>query len=298
MNVTPGTLRLLILLAALLIASATAAGDKVDETREVDADAEIEINNLAGVIEVIGWDRDEVRVEGVLDDKAKKLVIDGDRGRLEIKVKYPRKIKGNLKGSELKIHVPRACDLQTESISADVDVRDVVGPVMIESVSGEISVAGAPATLKIEAVSGVIGLEAACDDIELEAVSGDIFIQRAGRRLTVSCVSGDAEIRAETLEDFEFNTVSGELDLTANPADGGRWNIDCHSGEVVLNLPADVDAEFDIDTFSGDIDDDFGHEAERTSKYAPGKELRFVQGDGGARINISVFSGQVEIKKR
>lgn len=63
----------------------------------------------------------------------------------------------------------------------------------------------------------------------------------------------ECEISGESLDDFEFNTVSGELDLTARPARHGRWEIDCHSGEVVLNLPADVDAEFEIDTFSGEV---------------------------------------------
>ena len=49
---------------------------------------------------------------------------------------------------------------------------------------------------------------------------------------------------------------------------------------------------------SGDIDDDFGHKARRSHEHGPGKELSFTQGDGGAHIDISIFSGEVRIIKR
>jgi hypothetical protein len=294
---TPGS-RSILLAACLCLAATATAGERIDETRPVDRDAEITIENLAGTIEVIGWDKAEVRILGELDPKAKKLEIKGDKDDLEIRVKYPRKIRGDLKGSTLTVQVPRGCRLQTESVSADVTVRGVDGGVEIESVSGEIAVGGGPATLEIASVSGMIEVDVASDDVEIESVSGDIFVQGARRRLAVSSVSGDVEVRSEVLDAFAFNAVSGELDLTARPAPKGRWDIDCHSGEVTLYLPGDVDAHFEIDTFSGDVDDDFGHEAERTSKYAPGKELSFTQGDGGASIDISVFSGDVRIVRR
>ena len=293
----PMSMRLAILLFGLFSAVTAIAGDRIDETRKVDADAEIHINNLAGTIDVIGWDKNEVRIEGELDDKAKKLEIKGDESDLSIKVKYPRKTR-NIRGSELIIHVPHGCRLETESVSCDVTVREVAGPVEIESVSGEITLTGKPESVEIASVSGMIEIDVETDEVEIESGSGDSFVSNGSQRLSLACVSGDVEVRSNILDTFEFNSVSGELDLTARPAPRGRWEIDCHSGEVTLNLPSDVDAEFEIDTFSGDIDDEFGHKAERTSKYAPGKELSFTQGDGGARITVSIFSGEVKINKQ
>ena len=53
--------------------------------------------------------------------------------------------------------------------------------------------------------------------------------------------------------------------------------------------------EFEVETFSGRIKNAFGPEAERTSEYAPGQELRFTTGGGDASVEVESFSGTVEI---
>ena len=63
-------------------------------------------------------------------------------------------------------------------------------------------------------------------------------------------------------------------------------------------LPEDVSAEFDVETFSGDIVNDFGPKARRTSEYAPGKELSFSTRSGDARISVSSFSGTIRLKMK
>lgn len=282
----------------LAVGAVLAAGERVDEKRTVDADARITIEVLAGTLEIVGWDRKEVHVEGTLDPKAEELKIDGKGDELEIVVKYPRRVRNVNEGSRLTVHVPRGCRLRVETVSTDVSVAQIDGAVVVETVSGEIEVRDAPSSLEISSVSGTLDVDVDTGDVELETVSGTVLVEGARNELEISTVSGEVRINTGKLERFSFNSLSGALDLTADPVDGGRWEIDCHSGRIKLRLPADVDARFEIDAFSGDINDDFGHKAKRTSKYAPGKELSFVQGDGSARIEISIFSGEVNLIKR
>ena len=47
-----------------------------------------------------------------------------------------------------------------------------------------------------------------------------------------------------------------------------------------MTFSGDVSAKFDIDTFNGDIDNCFGPEAVRTSKYTPGWVLFFTYVEG------------------
>ena len=67
------------------------------------------------------------------------------------------------------------------------------------------------------------------------------------------------------------------------------------NGTVEVGFVGEVSARFDIETFNGRIRNCFGPEAERTSKYTPGLELSFQDGDGDARVNISTLNGDVSI---
>ena len=268
-----------LLAVSLLAVPAAFCGEKVDETRSVNSDAAISINVLSGDVTIIGWDKDEVKVTGTLDPKAKKFEISGDKKSMEFKVEYPRRTK-NIDGSTLKFMVPENCRLSVECVSAEIDIAKLTGPIGVESVSGDITV------------------DCKSPDVEIESVSGGITVDGVENRLDISIVSGEADITAGKLSEFSFNAVSGGLRLVADAAKDGDWEISCHSGDVVLLLPGDISAEFEIDTFSGDIDNAFGQKARRTSKYAPGKELFFTNGDGDANIEISVFSGEVRLEKK
>lgn len=296
------TTRPILLTAALLMlaaAPALAGRKTIDEKRSVDADARIRVENLAGSITVTGWDRKEVEIRGELDEKAEELRIEGGGAELTIEVKYPRRKNLNVReGSELILKVPRDCELDLSGVSCDVEVRDVRGLVSSSTVSGDVLVQGRTAGVEIASVSGDVSVDGESPTVTVESVSGYVEVKGVREHLEISIVSGDADVDAGALKELRFNAVSGDLDLRGEPADGADWELDCHSGDLTLELPGDVGAEFDISLFSGDLRNDFGPKAERTSKYGPGKELRFTAGGGGARIEISTFSGDIRLVKR
>ncbi len=288
-----------VVLTATLAAAAAAQERAINETRAVAAKARISIENLAGLIDVSGWDRNEVQITGTLDEKAEKLEIEGGGSALSIEVRYPRQRNLNIKdGSRLTIKVPRGAELDVESVSAEVRVADVAGEISVESVSGNVAVRGASAEVDIETVSGEIDVEVAGARASLESVSGDILARGVGGDLEAGTVSGEIEIAAAgPLEALTAESVSGSLKIVATPTKDAQWDISAHSGNVDLTVPASVNATFEIETFSGDIRDGFGHEAARADEYAPGQELSFTQGTGGAEIEIESFSGDVVIRK-
>jgi len=65
-----------------------------------------------------------------------------------------------------------------------------------------------------------------------------------------------------------------------------------------LQVPADVSAAFDITTFNGEIENDFGQQPERTDKYVPGQELEFTNGSGAADISLNSLNGTIAIRKK
>jgi DUF4097 and DUF4098 domain-containing protein YvlB len=283
-----------------MLAGAGPAADRaVNETRAVDAKARISIENMAGLVDVAGWDRNEVQVTGTLDEKAEKLAIEGSGSSLSIEVRYPQRRNLNVKeGSRLTIKVPLGCELEVEGVSAEVIVDGVVGKVSAKSVSGDLLVRGAPADLDLETVSGGITGEVTGASASLATVSGDVVAHGVAGKLKVSTVSGEIEVRAAgPVTDLSSESVSGSMTIVATPAGKAQWDISAHSGDVDLTVPANVDARFTVGTFSGSIEDGFGHAAERTNKFAPGSELKFTQGAGGAEIDVESFSGDVVIHK-
>ncbi len=295
---TTHTKIMLTALTLLLVAGSALAERTFDEKRQVDHDAGIVIENLAGTITVVGWDKNEVQIKGRLDKKAEKIEIKGGGDRLSVKVRYPRRVKGNIKGTNMEIRVPEGCRLILEGVSSDVDVSKFHGDLAIDTVSGEIRIEDRPQVIVVETVSGQVWIDSQTEDISISTVSGDIEVFGDVQTLVIDLISGEADVKIGELDQFSFNAISGKLNLTARPTKKARWNLDCHSGKLNLYLPADLDAEFDIDLFTGDVDNEFGPKAERTSKYGPGKELRFTAGNGSASIDISTFSGDIQLVKR
>jgi len=98
-----------------------------------------------------------------------------------------------------------------------------------------------------------------------------------------------------SFEHAEANTVNGDVVFRSTLRDGGKLDIETINGEVDVIFKNAVSARFDIETFNGGIRNCFGPDPERTSRYAPGEELNFTQGDGDARVTIETLNGGITL---
>jgi len=158
------------LLVALLTVPAL-ADQEVSETVKAKSNGVVLVENIAGSIEVIGWDRDEVKVEGRLTGDVEKVEVDGGK-KVTIEVKYPRNMKNMTGGADLVIHVPAGSRVDIECISAWIDVQGVTGTVDAESISGAVTIKGD------------------CEEIEAESISGSITVDSEAREISVGSISG------------------------------------------------------------------------------------------------------------
>jgi DUF4097 and DUF4098 domain-containing protein YvlB len=294
---TPLSTLLTILAVSLMLALPALADQSIDETRKADKDAVISIDNLAGSVTVTGWNRQEVKITGTLDDKAEELKISGDSKQLSIEVRYPDRVRNINEGSRLTIQVPAGCQLEIRTVSAEVTTDKTEGALEVKTVSGKVTLRGKPASVRAETVSGLIDVDVQTDRANLANVSGTIKV--AGVRGDLSCRSVSGKIQVDAGKDLKTlgcDVVSGDITVTGQLARKAEWDLSAHSGNVNVELAGKVDARFRLKTFSGDIDDVMGHQAERTSKYAPGKELSFTEGGGDALVKVDVFSGRIRVK--
>lgn len=271
-----------VLLALLIAATAAlpaSAERRVDEVRQVAADATVTVENIAGSLRLTGWDRNAVSVTGTLGAGLEKVDIAGNANRLDIRVIYPEHCH-ECGGADLELKVPAGCRLEVSTVSADIDVQQLKGEARLETVSGELQVSAEGPSLRAQ------------------TVSGDLTIRSAGKRVDANSVSGDLSATLPALLDGELETVSGKVHIDADLAAAGRLEAQTVSGDVELRLPGGVGADFDVRTFSGEISNDFGQEVRRSGEHHSGHELRFSNGSGSARVNIKTHSGDVRLLKR
>jgi hypothetical protein len=82
------------------------------------------------------------------------------------------------------------------------------------------------------------------------------------------------------------------VSLTLPP--DGQMESESVSGRVDLMFENEPLAEFDVQTFSGDIKNCFGPKP-LESRYGPGSRLQFKNGEGHAHVRISTKSGEVKL---
>jgi hypothetical protein len=247
--------KLLLLMAIALASSAAWAGESVDVTKSASAAPTVAIENLAGSVKIHGWDREEIKVTGVLGDDTDGLDFSGGNDSFDIEVEIPDSYGRRHRDldSDLEIWLPAGSSLAVETVSASIRVSGVNGRLELESVSGEVTVDGAPTSADVETVSGNIELSGSETLAIAESVSGKIELSGVAGRVEAATVSGSIRVEASDIEQGDFEAVSGSVRFTGALSTGARLSAESHSGSVILNLPADTSARFQVETFSGSV---------------------------------------------
>ena len=250
----------LVLATVLAVPALALAQTPVDQKRPAAASGKVSIENMAGSVKVTGWERAEVHVKGTLGDGAElSFDVSGEQTTIEVEADH-----GNPMGikSDLEVFVPTGSSVSIEGFQATISVTGVTGSVSAETVNGTVTVRDA---------SG-----------ELEA----------------STVNGKLLVTGGSFERAALESVAGGVRFEAGLSARATLSVESVSGTVELFLPAAIGAEFSVSTFSGDITNELGPAAEKSSRWTPEKRLSFTTGSGGARVTVETLSGAVSIRKR
>ncbi|MEZ5461297.1 DUF4097 domain-containing protein [Dokdonella sp.] len=278
------------------------ADTPINESRDVDATARVDISNVRGAVTVSAWDQSRVEITGTLGEGSKGLEITGGGSRLSIKVKGPEDDswfnwgRSRMQDTILNIRVPTNAELRIDTVSAEITVTGTAGQLLeADSVSGKVRVDSTARELEIGTVSGSVDLSGRGDRVQVETVSGDIEMRANHNRLKFETVSGNITAATGEYTEFTGSSVSGDISVRGKPMGDARINADTMSGDVRLDMPAELSARIDAETFSGRIRSDFGTVKE--PEHGPGRSLEATIGDGKARMTIETFSGDITIRR-
>jgi DUF4097 and DUF4098 domain-containing protein YvlB len=266
----------------------------------------VEISNVAGSVEVQAWDRPEVEIKGDVGAGVDRIDTRSDHGRITIKVIVPNHSFRSA-SADLRIHVPRDSDLDISGVSADLTTSDVEGTQLLKTVSGNIKADVFQQNIELKTVSGDVALrgrkkDAGAAGIHVSTISGNIRIDRAGGDVELTSVSGDMSVRLDhPAHTVRVRTTSGDVGFEGRLAQGAYLDGESVSGDLTVRAKPEGSLEYEVNTFSGDITNCMGKEAERVSRYGPGRRLNGSVGaaaGGEAKVRLKTMSGDVELCDR
>jgi len=296
MNFTRTTLLVLRLSCLTLFVASAFGAEQVNRKLDAAPDGMVTIENTAGSIDVRGWSRNEVEVSAELGEDVEELVFERNGNSIVIRVES-RRNNSRRTSSDLEVRVPQNSSVNISGVSTDVEVRAVRGALRLNSVSGDIASDAFGADIDVETVSGDVkvagqGMEATS---RFSTVSGDIDAEGLAGRMDINSVSGDMAITGGLFERVDAHTTSGDIDYRAGLVGNGRMDVETINGDLELMFAGELSASFDIETFNGDIRNCFGPEPQRTSRYTPGRELKFTEGGGASRVTIRTLNGDLRL---
>lgn len=188
------------------------------QTYPISATGVVNLENVNGPVEIIGWSKNEVQVEAIktapdAEDLARiQLLIEATPDRVSIETKHKKKLLlfGTWRGEvRYTLHVPAGIRLETISVINDlIRVRGVTGPVQLKTVNGPIDATGLTGAGRFETVNGGI-------TVAYESLDG--------------------------IETLAFRTINGRCDLTLPADEPFSVNSKSVNGGVRTDMPIKIE---------------------------------------------------------
>ncbi|WP_017592157.1 DUF4097 family beta strand repeat-containing protein [Nocardiopsis potens] len=178
---------------------------------------------------------------------------------------------------EYEITVPAGTEVTVETVSGEVELAGLTGPVQVDTTSGEIEASDLSGSADLRSTSGEIDVSGATGDalraattsgevdlegvdtaeLEAESVSGGIGVEGGFDAARLSTTSGSVEVEAERpFERLTAETVSGGVELRV--PEGRTYDVrtDTTSGsaEVGVDTAEDAESLIDASTTSGSVE--------------------------------------------
>lgn len=234
--------------------------ERIEKSFPLNANGRVSASNVNGSINVIAWDRNEVKLIAVKHADTKEHLADVD-------------IKIDARPDYFRVESDYGED---RGWKTDSDRRwrnnDRV------TVEYELTVPRGAMLNEIETVNGSVTVNDFSNMVKVSAVNGTVRAGNLGGTADLSTVNG------EVFADFD------------RLAPGSKIALETVNGRVTLTIPSDSSADVKAESLNGSITNDFGLE-NRKGKYV-GNSLHGRLGGGEAAIKLESVNGQLAVKRK
>lgn len=276
-----------LLLIALLSAPSVSVRDTVFQLREGD---EIVLQEFSGELEVVGWGEDYLAAE-TGSDRTAGFEFNREGNRVTLKVFDE---KGRNRGEDLRLRVPEWAKLDLSGRGLEATVRGLVGSVKIRTLRGDVILEELRGSVDVVTTSGEIDARGLHGPASLRGGSDQITVRGSSGRMEIETVSGDIELTDVISPSVSARTTSGEVDFSGALRPGGDYAFRTHSGELTLVLRDPVDVDVSVVAYEGEFSSEFPI---RARGFRSGEEMTFTLGQGGSRLILEAFGGEITLRR-
>jgi hypothetical protein len=221
----------------------------------------LNVTNILGNVYIRSWNRDQIEINAHIEgDAADKIAIEVNQlaGGLEIIVKNnaPRRLFGILPPKtakcDLRLSVPRPVLANVKTVDGTIDIEGIEGKAKCEAINGGIKLLNISGEVDAKTINGWISITKLTPCIWLERTDG-----RREQAKTFAGFSGESENGTVLLKDIlgsvKVNTIYGQIQSERVDARDGTISFETISGNISVELvrqPTELTAE----TVVGSID--------------------------------------------
>ncbi len=229
-------------------------------------DPEIVIPTCIGDLRILGWDRNDIRVE--VRGSAGDVTTEQQNGRVALSSR-----------SDMILRVPRASSLTVGAAQGNVRVQAVEGRILMETVQGDLALREVGPG-QVSTVNGDLVAKGIQGSLEINIVHGDAVVRNVEGPLTLGRVSGDLSAR-ELKAGGRAEDVYGDIRLSTPFTAGAEYRFRAQ-GDMICHIPPEADAKLEV-RCQGDL-----------RSTVPG--LVLVQEDGVMRATLGAGAATVVLE--
>lgn len=285
-----------IAILTCFISISAIAGDKVAQSLTVSEEGKLFVDITRGVVKIKGWNKNEISVQGELDDAVKELIFKrkGDKTLIKADSKG-QKHWGD--SSVLKIFMPYKSRLFFKGVDATFTISSIASGVEGKTISGDLFATKIGDHISLSSMGGSIKLINSAGKVKLESVAGDITMEGSYEKANIRSMSGNISLNIGTSDEVKAKTVSGEMLVVGDVKSDAQIKLASVSGDIIYKATKNLDAKCEISSqFGGEISNMLTKDKVKESRMN-GRNLSFVSGDGSGSLVMHTISGNVTIDK-
>jgi DUF4097 and DUF4098 domain-containing protein YvlB len=281
----PAAVAGLFLALGVLALSAVAAETREDFRYTVGPKATLTISNVHGKTVIKPSPAARQLTVAAVTRSGKVYVAASQRGnRVEIRTTLLEPVSGDEGRVDYEVAVPSG---------TGVNVHGGSGSVVMEGLRGDIEAESESASVEVRDVSGV--------HVHVRSLSGAITLTRV-RNAHVEIQSQSGEVKLENVSGplLAVNSTRGDIRYTGDFGFGGRYSLTSHAGDINVALPETASVDLTAHSEKGSVNNEVPMATRESLAVRPpgGRSFAGTSHSGSSTVRLLSFSGKIRVKKQ